>query len=74
MSFKYAVLKMIRLTDKVGSMNDKIISMTDDLKDVDRCLVRVETIVEFAEKGLLNKRIDTIKNNGYRHKYYGNKH
>ncbi|MCF6288879.1 MAG: hypothetical protein L3J53_06570 [Proteobacteria bacterium] len=58
MSFKNAVLKMIKLTDKVDSMNDKIISMTDDLKDVDRRLVRVETIVEFAEKGLINKRID----------------
>lgn len=59
MSFKDAVLKMIRLTDRVDSMNDKIISMTDDLKDVDRRLVRVETIVEFAEKGLINKRIDS---------------
>lgn len=29
----------------------------DDLKDVDRRLVRVETVVEFAEKGLVNKRI-----------------
>lgn len=55
MSFKDAVLKMIRLTDKVDSLNDKIVSMTDDLKDVDRRLVRVETIVEFAEKGLLIK-------------------
>jgi len=58
MSFKDAVLKMIRLTDKVDSMNDKIVFVTDDLKDVDRRLVRVETIVEFAEKGLINKRID----------------
>jgi len=58
MSFKDTVLKMIRLTDKVDSLNDKIVSMTDDLKNVDRRLVRVETIVEFAEKGLINKRID----------------
>jgi len=58
MSLKEAVLKMIRLTDRVGSMNDRIVSMTDDLKDVDRRLVRVETVVEFAEKGLINKRID----------------
>lgn len=59
MSFKDAVLKMIRLTDRVDSMNDRIVSMTDDLKDVDRRLVRVETVVEFAEKGLINKRIDS---------------
>jgi hypothetical protein len=58
MSFKNAVLKMIRLTDRVDSMNDRIVSMTDDLKDVDRRLVRVETVVEFAEKGLINKRLD----------------
>jgi tetrahydromethanopterin S-methyltransferase subunit G len=57
MSFKETVLKMIRLTDKVDSLNDRIISMTDDLKDVDRRLVRVETIVEFAEKGLIGKRL-----------------
>ena len=60
MSIKDAVFKMIRLTDKVDEMNKDIRSIAGDLKDFDRRLVRIETIVEFAGKSSINKNIKSI--------------
>ena len=60
MSIKDAVFKMIRLTDKVDEMNKDIRSIAADLKDFDRRLVRIETIVEFAGKSSINKNIKSI--------------
>lgn len=60
MSIKDAVFKMIRLTDKVDEMNKDIRSIAADLKDSDRRLVRIETIVEFAGKSSINKNIKSI--------------
>ena len=60
MSTKDAVFNMIRLTDKVDEMNKNIRSIAADLKDFDRRLVRIETIVEFAGKSSINKNIKSI--------------
>jgi len=62
MSIKESILKMIKLTDKVEGMNKDIKAMTNDLRDVDRRLVRIETIVEFTGKSAINKRIESIDN------------
>lgn len=61
MSIKDSIIKMIKLTDKVESMNKDIKAMTGDLKDVDRRLVRIETVVEFAGKSAIKKEIKTIE-------------
>ena len=62
MSIKDSIFKMIKLTDKLETMNKDIKSMTDDLIRVDRRLVRVETIVEISEKRL-NREIMENENN-----------
>jgi hypothetical protein len=45
---------------KVDEMNKDIRSMAGDLKDFDRRLVRIETIVEFAGKSAVNKNIKSL--------------
>lgn len=61
MSIKDSIVKMIKLTDQVEAMNKDIKEMTDDLRDMDRRLVRIETIVEFAGKNAINRQIKSIE-------------
>ena len=50
---------MIRLTEEVKRMNADIKIMDGKLENIDRRLVRVETVIEFTGKGLINKRLNS---------------
>ena len=39
----------VKLTDSVERLNNAVVGLTDDLKDVDRRVVRLETMVEIAQ-------------------------
>jgi len=58
MGFKDYFLEMIKLSDEVKRMNVDIKDMDQSLQKIDRRLVRVETVIEFTGKGLINKRLD----------------
>ena len=49
---------MIKLTDEVKRMNADIKVMDGKLENIDRRLVRVETVIEFTGKKLINNRLE----------------
>ena len=46
----------VKLTDSVERLNNAIAGLTDDVKDIDKRLVRLETMVEIAQS---QKKLDT---------------
>ncbi|VAW33517.1 hypothetical protein MNBD_GAMMA01-1685 [hydrothermal vent metagenome] len=58
MGFKEYFIEMIKLSDEVKRLNSDIKYMDGKLENIDRRLVRVETVIEFTGKGLINKRLD----------------
>ena len=45
----------VKLTDSVERLNNAVLGLTDDVKDVDKRLVRLETMVEIAQT---HKKLD----------------
>lgn len=45
----------VKLTDSVERLNNAIVGITDDVKDIDKRLVRLETMVEMAQS---QKKLD----------------
>ena len=39
----------VKLTDSVERLNNAVVGLTDDVKDVDKRVVRLETMVEIAQ-------------------------
>ncbi len=46
----------VKLTDSVERLNNAVIGLTDDVKDIDKRVVRLETMVEIAQA---QKKLDT---------------
>jgi len=46
----------VKLTDSVERLNNAVIGLTDDVKDIDKRVVRLETMVEIAQS---QKKLDT---------------
>ncbi len=61
MGIKDSILEMIKLADEVKRMNADIKIMDGSLQNIDRRLVRIETVIEFAGKGFINKQIEGDK-------------
>ena len=61
--WKELVLDIIRLTDTVQRLNDRTEKLTDQTNDIDKRVVRLETLVEIAKTGqqvrAVQKQIDT---------------
>jgi hypothetical protein len=49
--WKELVLDIIRLTDTVQRLNDRTEKLTDQTNDIDKRVVRLETLVEIASAG-----------------------
>lgn len=47
--WKELVLDIIRLTDTVQRLNDRTEKLTDQANDIDKRVVRLETLVEVAK-------------------------
>ena len=47
-SWKELVLDIIKLTDTVERLNDRTEKLTDQTNDIDKRVVRLETLVEVA--------------------------
>ena len=47
--WKELVLDIIRLTDTVQRLNDRAEKLTDQTNDIDKRVVRLETLVEVAK-------------------------
>jgi len=45
----------VKLTDSVERLNNAVVGLTDDVKDVDKRVVRLETMVEIAQS---QKKLD----------------
>lgn len=46
----------VKLTDSVERLNNAVLGLTDDVKEVDKRVVRLETLVEITQfQGKLNK-------------------
>ena len=49
--WKELVLDIIRLTDTIQRLNDRAEKLTDQTNDIDKRVVRLETLVEVAKTG-----------------------
>ena len=49
--WKELVLDIIRLTDTIQRLNDRAEKLTDQTNDIDKRVVRLETLVEVAKIG-----------------------
>ncbi len=61
--WKELVLDIIKLTDTVQRLNDRTEKLADQTNDIDKRVVRLETLVEIAKTGQqvgsVQKQIDT---------------
>lgn len=57
--WKELVLDIIRLTDTVQRLNDRAEKLTDQTNDIDKRVVRLETLVEVAKTG---RQAGTVQN------------
>lgn len=51
-SWKDILLDMLKLTDEVKRLNERTEKLSDRTLDIDKRLVRLETMVEMAQKRL----------------------
>ena len=51
-SWKDILLDMLKLTDEVKRLNERTEKLSDRTLDIDKRLVRLETLVEMAQKRL----------------------
>ena len=49
--WKELVLDIIKLTDTVQRLNDRTEKLADQINDIDKRVVRLETLVEVAQAG-----------------------
>ncbi len=45
----------VKLTDSIERLNNSVMGLTDDVKDVDKRVIRLETMVEIAQS---QKKLD----------------
>ncbi|MCB1753886.1 MAG: hypothetical protein KDJ38_00095 [Gammaproteobacteria bacterium] len=53
--WKEMLVDVLKLTDEVKRLNEQVEKLSDRTFDIDKRVVRLETLVEFAQKKLPNR-------------------
>ena len=56
--WKDILMDVLRLTDEVKRLNQHTETLSERTLEIDRRVVRLETIVEMAQKDFVHKRLD----------------
>lgn len=52
-----ALTSIVKTNDEIKHLNENIRMLFQEVREIDRRLIRIETMIEFSEKNHLHKRI-----------------